>query len=762
MGEPARRRVLLVTGLVQGVGFRPFVYRTATAQLLGGWVRNDTRGVTICVEGPDRALTRFEQELRERLPSLARIDSCDVIAEEPIEHWSTTFEIRESAAANGSGALVTPDSHVCGDCVRELFDPTDRRNGYPLINCTNCGPRYSIVRAVPYDRPLTTMADFAMCAACHTEYHSPADRRFHAQPNACWVCGPQVRLLAPDGTDLGHADPIKTAAEMLGAGKILAVKALGGYHLMADAAAVTAVLTLRDRKNRPSKPFAMLARDADSVARHAFVDEHERLLLQSPGRPIVLLRARPDARLAEAIAPRSATLGFMLPATPLQHLLLTNGSNVLVATSANASGEPMAHTETEALTVLSGVVDGFLVHNRDIHMRVDDSIARVVHSEIAPKVTFLRRARGYAPDPIPAPFAVPPVLALGAELKNTVCLGAGTSLYPSQHIGDLSSVGNQRFFEQTIDHLRGLFGITPKYVAHDLHPDFYSTRYAARCAEVTRVGVQHHHAHMASCMADNGLDCPVIGVVFDGTGYGTDGTIWGGEFLVGDYRGFERAGHLECFRLPGGDQAVRQPWRVAAALLAQHGLPLDVLADRDPFELEVLTKMATRQINSPTTSSVGRLFDAVSAMLGGCAQVEYEAQAAIELEQLIAWDHTPVEPWPLRLSTARDMIVVGHEPWIRALLDEIDQPRAVLSRRFHESVVHAVTEVCLRLHRTHGLSDVVLSGGVFLNQHLLIRTERELTDRGLRVHTHHRTPAGDGGLAVGQAMVAAAQHRERR
>jgi hydrogenase maturation protein HypF len=770
MARPAIRRTLLVSGLVQGVGFRPYVYRLATEHLLGGWVRNDTRGVTICIEGPVDAANLFCRELLERLPGLARIDTCTPLDESPIQDWSVRFEIRRSEAVEGRGALIMPDAHVCVSCREELFDPQDRRHGYPLINCTNCGPRYSIIRNIPYDRPLTTMARFSMCSACQREYDSPEDRRFHAQPNACWDCGPQVTLLAPDGTVSDSVDPVKAAAALLLSGRTLAVKALGGYQIMVDPGNADAVAALRERKERSAKPFALLALDAETVARYAFFDEREARLLESPGRPIVLLKARLDNPLSAEVAPNSPTLGFMLPATPLQYLLLAASRDVLIATSGNAPDEPMARTEEEALRDLSGLVDGFLVHNREIHMRVDDSIARVVHSTVAPKTVFLRRARGYAPDPIPAPFPVPPVLALGAELKDTICVGQGSALYLSQHLGDLKTPGNQEFFKETIAHLQGILGVTPRYVAHDMHPDFYSTRYAASCRDVTVVGVQHHHAHMAACMADNGLDRPVIGVVFDGTGYGTDGTIWGGEFLVGDYRGFERMGHLGRFRLPGGDKAIKEPSRIALSLLTQHlggdtlSLPLDLVRNRDPFELDVLMKMSTRGINSPETSSMGRLFDAVSALLGVCDAVNYEGQAAIELEHLLEWDLSPAEPWPLGLQREDGRLVIDHGPWLRALLEDvIDRhlPASQVSRRFHESVVLAITEVCVELSRSTGIEDIVFSGGVFLNQHLLVRAEHELTGAGLRVHTHSRVPTNDGGIAVGQAMVAAALDRQR-
>jgi hydrogenase maturation protein HypF len=768
MDRPALRRTLLVSGLVQGVGFRPYVYRLATEHLLGGWVLNDTRGVTICIEGPIEAADLFGRDLLERLPALARIDSCKIIEESPIKDWSTSFDIRHSAGGSGRDALVMPDAHVCADCRQELFDPEDRRHGYPLINCTNCGPRYSIIRDIPYDRPLTTMAPFVMCAACQREYDAPDNRRFHAQPNACWACGPKVKLLYPDGKVSDEVNPVKSAAALLMRGRILAVKALGGYQIMADPANGETVDRLRKSKERSAKPFALLALDVATVAKYAHCDEREARLLESPGRPIVLLKARADNPLSAEVAPKSPTLGFMLPATPLQYLLLAASRDVLIATSGNAVDEPMVRTEEDAVRDLCEVVDGVLTHDREIHTRVDDSIARIVHSQVAPKITFLRRARGYAPDPVPAPFPVAPVLALGAELKNTVCVGKGSSLYLSQHIGDLKTVGNQQFFSQTIGHLQGITGVTPRYVAHDLHPDFYSTQYAASCRDATIVGVQHHHAHMAACMADNGLDQPVIGVVFDGTGYGTDGTIWGGEFLVGDYSGFERQAHLRRFRLPGGDKAIKEPYRIAVGLLTQllgeevKSLPLDMIRDRDPFEIDVLMKMSARGIHAPETSSMGRMFDAVSALIGVCTSVGYEGQAAIELEHLLDWDLTPAKPWPLALQREDGRLTIDHGPWLRALLDDLTGNHltpAQISRRFHESVVLAITEVCLELSKSTGIKDIVLSGGVFLNQYLLVRAEHMLTGAGIRVHTHSRVPTNDGGIAVGQAMVAAARAR---
>ena len=757
------RRTLAVRGLVQGVGFRPFVYRLATELSLGGWVRNDAGGVTVSVEGPAATVEEFQVRLCREHPPLARVEECRVKASEPIPTWSVRFEIGHSSA-EGAGALVTPDSYVCDDCLRELFDPSDRRFGYPFINCTNCGPRFTIIGSVPYDRPATTMADFEMCRRCRAEYDDPLDRRFHAQPNACWDCGPLLRLADPDGAGPDGAGPdgagadgdtaLATAAARLRAGDVLALKALGGYQLCVDAANGAAVARLRRHKDRDAKPFALLAASVEAVRRHAFLSAAEERLLTSPGRPIVLLRRRPESPLSTEIAPNLASLGFMLPSTPVQHLLLAEGFDVVVATSGNAKDAPMAADDAEAFETLAATAEVFLTHNRRIHVRADDSVARVVGGE----PSFVRRGRGYSPDVLPLPVRVRPVIALGPELKATVCVARGDRGYLGPHIGDLKSPGNQAFHREIAAHLLDLFGVVPEVVAHDLHPNFHSSAVARRYPGVDRVAVQHHHAHLASCMVDNGLVGPVIGVIFDGTGYGTDGTIWGGEFLVGDYDGVSRFGHLETFRLPGGDAAVREPWRIAAGLLSQHHP--EAFADRHievtPFQREVLARMVATGTNSPLTSSMGRFFDVVSSLLGVCTTVSYEGQAAIELEQLIAYDHRPAKPWPVEIATLARTRVLSYRPWLAGLLADLAAglERPAISRRFHESVVHGVVAMCRRARAEHRIDDVVLSGGVFLNQHLTVRCRAELGRLGFTVHTHHGIPTNDAGISVGQAVVA--------
>ncbi|MFF7976495.1 carbamoyltransferase HypF [Streptomyces sp. NPDC007905] len=756
-----------VRGVVQGVGFRPFVHRIATARGLGGWIRNENGGVTLCVEGTAEAVAAFTEAMRTEAPPLAVVEGCDFI-DEPITCAEREFRIERSVATGQQRASVPADTHVCDACLAELMDPDDRRFRYPLINCTDCGPRFSIIRDTPYDRPLTTMADFTMCPVCQAEYDSVTDRRFHAQPNACATCGPRVTLSGHDGVSRDEDDAVEAAAKLLADGAVVAVKAHGGYQLMVDALNDEAVDRLRRRKERGGKAFAVLAKDTSVLKEYALVSDAEAAALESPARPIVLLRARPDSAISRHVAPGLSTLGAMLPSTPVQHLLLASGLSVLVATSGNAPGEPMATTAAAARRDLAQVCDAYLEHDRPIQSRVDDSIVRVVDLPDGPRRQVIRRARGHVPASITTPVPVPAVLALGAELKNTACLAAERQLVLSQHIGDLKSEGNLQFLSEAVTHLRALTGIEPGAVAHDLHPDFRSTKLAA-CQGLPMIGVQHHHAHMAACMLDNGLDEPVIGVIFDGTGLGTDGTVWGGEFLVGDYRGFERRGHLGQFRLPGGDKAVTEPDRVAVALLeaafgadAVEHLDIAGLRGRDRDEREILLKMAARGVNSPLTSSAGRLFDGMSALLGVCSRIGYEAEAAIRLEELLDGDHSATDPWPTTLYVAEDRQVVDVRPWVRAVVESAGSHGAAeVSRRFHESLSHAVVEVCARLRRESGLDAVVLSGGVFLNRYLSVRVAHLLSQAGFRVYTHQQIPMTDGGISAGQAMVAGALLRER-
>ncbi|MGW0803867.1 carbamoyltransferase HypF [Nonomuraea sp. NPDC002799] len=740
-----------VEGIVQGVGFRPFVYGLANRLGLAGRVRNDVDGVFIEIEGALTGVEEFLTALESEAPALSEIDRVTVVSGEPAGHSGFTI-----AASDPSGlrrALVSADTATCDDCLRELTDPADRRHRYPFINCVNCGPRFTIVRGVPYDRLLTTMAGFGMCAGCAAEYHDPGDRRFHAQPICCPACGPALRLQDARGVEL-CGDPVSGCATLLRAGRVVAVKGLGGFHLAVLAADERAAAALRGRKHREAKPFAVMVADLAQARRLCEIDDDAAGLLTSRARPIVLLPRLPGAPLAPSVAPGNRNLGLMLPYTALHHLLLAELPGPMVLTSGNVSDEPIAHEDADALTRLGGIADAFLVHDRGIHVRTDDSVVR----PMAGQVSVLRRARGYAPEPLalrrPAPR---PVLACGAELKSTFCLVRGRRAFVSQHIGDLENYETLRTFVEGIDHYCGLFGIRPETVAYDLHPDYLSTKHALEIPDVELVGVQHHHAHIASCLADNGDQGPVIGVAFDGLGYGTDGTIWGGEFLRADLTSFERLGHLAPVPMPGGSAAVRQPWRMAAAYLRDEHPGLDVVRRNAERWTDVL-KIATSGVNSPLTSSAGRLFDAVSALLGVRDTITYEGQAAIELEQRA----DPAERGSYPAAVLDDgLLVVDGSDLVRAAAADLiaGAGTGVVAGRFHNGLADAVARTCVMIREGTGLTAVALSGGVFQNALLLGRTVERLKGAGFRVLKHVRVPPNDGGVSLGQAAIAAARDR---
>jgi hydrogenase maturation protein HypF len=753
------RMAIRVEGIVQGVGFRPFVYTLATGLGLSGFVGNDADGVFAEVEGPAEAVGKFLLGLERDAPPLARIEG--VAATDMAPTGSASFVITASGPAGPRRALVSADTATCADCLRELADPADRRFGYPFINCTNCGPRFTIVRDVPYDRPLTTMADFALCEKCAAEYHDPADRRFHAQPVCCPVCGPRLTLLDRAGRVLA-GEPLAAAAELLTQGRVVAVKGLGGYHLAADAAGEKAVAGLRAGKHREDKPFAVLVADLAAARRLCEVDAAAAGLLASSARPIVLLERRPGADIAAATAPGNRHLGIMLPYTPLHHLLLRATGRPIVLTSGNTSDEPIAYRDDDALARLGGIADAFLTHDRAIHIRTDDSVARVFGGE--PRL--VRRSRGYVPEPISVSRGFPrPVLACGAELKNTFCLAKDRHAFVSHHIGDLENVETLRSFTDGIEHFRRLFDVDPQVVAHDLHPEYLSTKYALELADdgLPLQAVQHHHAHIASCLADNGADGPVIGVAFDGTGYGTDGTIWGGEFLIADLATFERGGHLAPVPMPGGAAAIRQPWRMAAAYLDDDGLgDLDVMR-RNEASWRAVVAMARRGINSPLTSSAGRLFDAAAAILGVRDAINYEGQAAVELEQLAAAGETGAGEGGAYLASIEPdhpFRILGFD-LVHAVIDDLGAgtPREVIAARFHHGVAALIEAGCLLMRERHGLGTVALSGGVFQNLLLLRAAVTRLQACGFRVLLHSRIPCNDGGISLGQAVVAAARDR---
>jgi len=747
----AVRVQIRLEGLVQGVGFRPFVHALAVRLGLGGWVSNSGEGVIAEVEGDAERVQEFLTAVEREAPPLALIERLS--SHEVSARGETSFQIVPSTLGAERATLVSPDVATCEDCLRELFDPTDRRFGYPFINCTNCGPRFTIVQDVPYDRAATTMAAFTMCADCAREYHDPADRRFHAQPVACPVCGPRLVLLDADGHSV-HGDPMARAAALIRAGGVVAVKGLGGYHLAVDATSEPAVAGLRARKHREEKPFAVMAPDLPAVRRLARLEPDEERLLTSPRRPIVLLERRPEAEVTSATAPGNRALGIMLPYTPVHHLLMRELGVPVVLTSGNLSDEPIVYRDDEAKERLRGIADGFLTHDRPIHIRTDDSVVRLFRGTPMP----VRRSRGYAPQPIRLARQVSrPVLACGAELKNTICLAKGRHAFVSHHIGDLENYEAFRSFTEAIAHFQRLFDVRPELVAYDLHPEYLSTKWALDQDGLDLVGVQHHHAHAASCLADNGEEGPVIAVIFDGLGYGTDGTLWGGEFLVASVAGFERAGHLVPVPMPGGAAAIREPWRMAAVYLErafERDPPPLAVKGRHEAQWKAILELARSGSQAPLSSSMGRLFDAVSALLDVRDAVSYEGQAAIELEQLA--DPAASGTYDAQLTpTAAGFVVDGAGP-VRAIVEEIRRglDRSVIAGRFHNAVADLIVQGCRALRERSGLGTVALSGGVFQNVLLLGRAIDRLEASGFRVLRHRQVPPNDGGISLGQAVVA--------
>jgi hydrogenase maturation protein HypF len=750
------RRAIIVRGIVQGVGFRPFVHNLAVRLGLAGFVRNQAGEVRIEIEGPTDALEHFQTELSGRPPPLAHIVALSWQAVPT--RGEGRFVIETSEADSAGPVLLSPDVATCRDCLAELFDPGDRRFGYPFLNCTNCGPRLTIITGAPYDRPRTTMADFPLCAACRAEYEGPADRRFHAQPIACPDCGPRLQALAGDGSPVCVVDLLRWFADALRAGRIGALKGVGGYHLACDARNDDAVRELRRRKQRDEKPFAVMVADVETAETLCTVLPAERELLLSARRPIVLLQKRPDSGIAPEVAPRNPLLGVMLPYSPLHHLLLQSVGNMpLVLTSGNRSDEPIAYREPEAQERLADIADLFLVHNRPIHVRCDDSVTRLVDGLELP----IRRSRGYAPHPVELPFACPqPLLAVGGQLKGTFALGRGKQAILSHHLGDLDHHDAFQAFCKDAALYQELFAVQPAAIAHDLHPDYQSTRFATERAAregIPLFPVQHHHAHLASCMAEHGLCEHVIGVTFDGTGFGTDGAIWGGEFLIGDYADFQRAAHLRHVGLPGGDRAIREPWRMAAAHLRDAGADCPPLRTRiEPPRWRVIEQMLERGLHTPPTSSAGRLFDAVASLAGVRDCVSHEGQGAIELE----WLATQVPSdgaYPFALEEGNETLWIDTRPLIRAVATDATGgvSAALIARRFHSWIVEMIAAVCARLREATGLEEVVLSGGVFLNALLTREVCARLGSEGFRVYRHRLVPPNDGGLSLGQLAVAA-------
>jgi hydrogenase maturation protein HypF len=750
------RKSLRVSGVVQGVGFRPHVYKLARRLGLAGFVLNDGAGVVVEVEGAPAALAEFAKQLRTEPPPRARIDS---ISEEDVAPaGEVSFSIKESIPGEAR-TLVSPDLAVCGDCLDELFDPADRRYRYPFINCTNCGPRFTIIRGVPYDRPETTMASFTMCPSCQAEYDEPGDRRFHAQPNACPACGPSLALWDAAGEMIETDDAVAYVKQLLFEGRVVGVKGLGGYHLACDATSAEAVETLRARKYREDKPFAVMARDAAVARRYVETDAAELELLNSEKRPIVLLRKREPFHLPEAVAPRNRYLGVMLPYTPLHHLLFDDDLEVLVMTSGNRADEPIAYRDDKVVEHLSGIADYFLTHDRPIARRVDDTVVRAFRGREYP----VRRSRGYVPLPLELGRAYnASVLAVGAELKNTFCLTKGSQAFVSHHIGDLENVATLEAFEEGIGQFREMFDVAPTAVARDLHPDYLSSRYAAATG-LPEIVVQHHHGHVASVLADASYyDGKVIGIAFDGAGLGEDGAVWGGEFLLADLACCERVAHLKYVPLPGGDAAAREPWRMALSWLRESygedalGGPLPFLADIPESRREMILDAAAKGVNAPPTSSMGRLFDAVAALTGVRNVVNYEGQAALEFEQIVAPGETAAYEFSYEEGKP---LIIDATPVIAAAASDLAAgvDAGVVAARFHNAVAAMAAAVAARLRDESGLSTVALGGGCFQNLTLLRKLLPMLVGTGFEVLIHERGPTNDGGLSLGQAAVALAR-----
>jgi hydrogenase maturation protein HypF len=751
-GGPIACWRVTVRGIVQGIGFRPFVHWLARDLGLAGRARNTASGVEIVIQGDRPQLRRFLSRLRAEAPELAHITSIN--CDENTLLGLTDFLILPSTPGE-QYTLLPPDLATCPSCLEEVFSLRNRRFRYPFTNCTACGPRFTIVCTLPYDRTTTTMADFPLCPPCATEYANPADRRFHAEPVACPTCGPRVWLGGRNAANTCYEDDcVARAATLLRAGAIIAVQGLGGFHLACDATNAGAVQRLRHTKDREHKPLAVMAATLDEARRYGEISAAEATLLTAGQAPIVLVRKRTDSPLAPSVAPGNAYLGVMLPYTPLHHLLLHDTGKPLVMTSGNRRDEPLCRTKEEAQAAFDGQVDGILCHDRPIHQRCDDSVVFVTGAGTQP----IRRSRGYAPLPVSAPIAAPaPILAVGAELKNTFCLLRERDAFLSQHIGDMGSLATQRHFVSALEHFQGLFKIQPAIVAHDLHPDYTTTRYA-QATSLPLVGVQHHHAHIAACLTDNGVTGPVIGVAFDGTGYGTDGAIWGGEFLVADLRDFRRMAHLEYLPLPGGDAAIRQPYRTALAYLAAlcGSVPTLPFVDEIPrVERQVTLRMIERKINTPQTSSCGRLFDAVAAILGLRTRVTYEAQAAIELESVSSAESHDGVTYPFTVEN--EHIRLGS--LLATLVSDTQRgvPAGVIGQRFHHTLADIVSTVCEQLREKQGLSTVALGGGCWQNRLLLSVTLSRLRERGFSVYVPQQVPANDGGISLGQAVVAAAR-----
>jgi len=755
MKENYIARKLEINGIVQGVGFRPFVYNLANKFQLKGEVANTSSNVSIHVEGTRKNIESFCSNLFKNHPPLAHLSEIS-LNEKPVEYFKD-FSIVKSISENLRSTLISPDVSVCESCLQELFDPDDRRFQYPFINCTNCGPRYTIINDIPYDRPNTSMKDFKMCGKCKAEYDDPSSRRFHAQPNACTDCGPHVFLKDNTGKNINSSNPVEKTASLLKQGYIIAIKGLGGFHLAADATNNDAVIRLRRKKNREEKPFAVMSYEIKQIREYAFIEPEEEKLLNSIQKPVVLLRKKDPIPLSREVSPNNRYFGVMLPYTPLHYLILDFGFTALVMTSGNISEEPIAIDNEDAFERLGNIADYFLIHNRDIYLRSDDSIVR----RAAGKIRFVRRSRGYVPVPVFLKQSVPQIIACGAELKNTVCLTRGKTAFISQHIGDLENLATDDFFRLTVDHLKRILDINPEIIACDLHPDYLSTRYAEEQHRVKLIRVQHHHAHIASCMAENKLDNTVIGLSFDGSGYGTDGCIWGGEILIVDPVRFKRIANFSYVPMPGSASAIKEPWRMAISYLYHAfgeefwNLDLSLLKEIEEKNITIIIEMISKNINSPLTSSLGRLFDGIASIIGIRKHVSFEGQAAMELEMLADNNREATYDYEW---VSNDTYEVLTQPIVCGVVKDMEKGihPSRISSKFHMTLIKLFSELCEVIRKENGLNRIVLSGGVFQNSILLTGLIKSLDGKNFEVYTHSKVPTNDGGISLGQAFVAAA------
>lgn len=764
-GKTSVRMKLHVQGIVQGVGFRPFVYNLCQSCGLKGYIANTSSGVDIEVEGEEENIKGFLEDLRDKKPPLARIDS--VAKKSLLPAGYKEFSIKKSREKRDRSAAVTPDAGICEDCLQELFNPPNRRYLYPFINCTNCGPRYTIIKGVPYDRERTSMSSFIMCDECQKEYESPSNRRFHAEANCCLTCGPKVWLTDSRGEETSCPDPIKEAVQLLKQGKVLAVKGLGGFHLAVDATSDEAVQRLRRKKMREEKPLALMVCDEGAISKFALMDKEEEHILKTPERPIVLLRKKANSHISEAVSPRNSTFGVMLPYTPLHYLLLKDNFLALVMTSGNISDEPIVIDNEEAIQRLGGIADHFLFHDREIYLRSDDSLVRKMNN----KTSMIRRSRGYVPVPAVLKSEMPPVLACGGELKNTVCLTKKNEAFLSQHIGDLKNLEALKFFRMSIEHMERVLEMKPDIIAYDNHPDYLSTKWAKEQEQSGKkiFGIQHHHAHIAGCMAENKIEEKVIGLALDGTGYGDDGTVWGGEMMIADFQDYQRIGHFEYVPIPGGDMAVKEPWRMGISYLYHtygrnfEGIGLESLKNIDKDKTGLIVDMIEKRFNSPLTSSTGRLFDGVAFLVGLRDKVNYEGQGAMELEALLGnKKNGNGNHYPSLFDEDKDSLTFKVAPIIKGIIEDLlkKTSQEEVSLRFHDTLIALFVKAVRWANEKSKINRVALSGGCFQNSYLLSRLENELIENGFNVYTHGIVPCNDGGLSLGQAVIAGSRSQK--